>query len=165
MHLDYRGATFYVRPPCAQPGLPLCPHLHAPREREPLPRLPALPHSQTDRWHCRCTQVLLPRELATAAVRQSLRHLGHVRMLPQLPPGLLKHARQLPPEYPPLRQPRLCYKVVARTGGRYLSVYDGVTEYKIGATLQQPARPGHRGGFVDPRPSPQPRGPPATLFC
>ena len=39
------------------------------------------------------------------------------------------------------------YKLVARSAGRYLSIYDGVTEYRIGETLQQSAQPDHNGGY------------------
>jgi hypothetical protein len=31
------------------------------------------------------------------------------------------------------------YKLVAKVGGKYYSIFDGNTEYKIGRVLQQPA--------------------------
>mmetsp|Transcript_66349 Transcript_66349/g.116240 ORF Transcript_66349/g.116240 Transcript_66349/m.116240 type:complete len:185 (-) Transcript_66349:47-601(-) len=40
------------------------------------------------------------------------------------------------------------YKVVAKVGDRYFSVWAGdSTEYRMGAVLRQPARPLHRGGL------------------
>lgn len=40
------------------------------------------------------------------------------------------------------------YKAVAMLDdGRLVSVYDGVTEYRLGETLREPCRPGHRGGY------------------
>jgi hypothetical protein len=39
------------------------------------------------------------------------------------------------------------YKVVAVRDGRYLSLYDGVTEYKLGERLEQAAKSNHQGGF------------------
>ena len=39
------------------------------------------------------------------------------------------------------------YKVVGVKDGRFLSLYDGTTEYKIGEKLEQTARKGHQGGY------------------
>jgi len=39
------------------------------------------------------------------------------------------------------------YKVVAVKDGKYLSLYDGKTEYKLGERLEQTARRNHKGGF------------------
>jgi len=39
------------------------------------------------------------------------------------------------------------YKVVAVKDGKYLSLYDGKTEYKIGELLEQTAKRGHQGGY------------------
>jgi hypothetical protein len=39
------------------------------------------------------------------------------------------------------------YKVVKIVNGRYLSLYDSKTEYKIGKRLAQKARPDHGGGY------------------
>ncbi|EAR85519.1 hypothetical protein TTHERM_00442690 (macronuclear) [Tetrahymena thermophila SB210] len=39
------------------------------------------------------------------------------------------------------------YKMVAKTLGQYLSIYDGKTEYKMGVVMHQPAKPDHQGGF------------------
>ena len=49
----------------------------------------------------------------------------------------------LPPRPPSV----LCYKLVARKGGKFVSIYDGETEYSLGQTVSQPARPAHHGGF------------------
>ena len=40
-----------------------------------------------------------------------------------------------------------CYKVLARVGRTYRSVYDGLTEYRPGLTLFQKAEPRHGGGL------------------
>jgi len=39
------------------------------------------------------------------------------------------------------------YKVVAIKDNRYLSLYDGKTEYKLGELLEQTARRDHQGGY------------------
>ena len=39
------------------------------------------------------------------------------------------------------------YKVVAVKDDKYLSLYDGVTQYKIGERLEQTAKSGHKGGY------------------
>lgn len=39
------------------------------------------------------------------------------------------------------------YKAVAVVKGRYFSVFDGTTEYKVGELLSEPCRPRHEGGF------------------
>ena len=39
------------------------------------------------------------------------------------------------------------YKVVAVKDDKYLSLYDGVTQYKIGERLEQTAKQGHKGGY------------------
>jgi len=39
------------------------------------------------------------------------------------------------------------YKVVAVKDGKYLSLYDGVTEYKIGERLEQATKRDHQGGY------------------
>jgi len=39
------------------------------------------------------------------------------------------------------------YKVVAVENGRYLSLYDGTTEYKVGVRLEQTAKRDHKGGL------------------
>jgi len=39
------------------------------------------------------------------------------------------------------------YKVVAVKDDKYLSLYDGVTQYKIGERLEQAAKSGHKGGY------------------
>jgi len=39
------------------------------------------------------------------------------------------------------------YKIVAVKDGKYLSLFDGKTEYKIGERLEQPAKRGHQGGY------------------
>ena len=39
------------------------------------------------------------------------------------------------------------YKLVAKTQGKYYSIYDGQTEYKIGSQMSQKAMSGHRGGY------------------
>ena len=44
-------------------------------------------------------------------------------------------------------KPRVVYKKVSVVDGRYLSIYDGTTEYKLGVEMQQAAKPGHEGGI------------------
>ena len=39
------------------------------------------------------------------------------------------------------------YKVVACVNGRYLSIFDGETEYRIGEELHEVPRQGHQGGY------------------
>ena len=57
------------------------------------------------------------------------REMGEMGALPPRPPSVL------------------CYKLVARKGGKFVSIYDGETEYSLGQTVSQPARPAHHGGF------------------
>ena len=46
------------------------------------------------------------------------------------------------------QEPEQCFKLVAIDGqGRYVSIFDGVTEYKIGETMTQEVRAGHKGGI------------------
>lgn len=42
---------------------------------------------------------------------------------------------------------RLYYKMVAKVNGRYLSVFDGATEFRIGAAVSRDPCHGHRGAF------------------
>lgn len=42
---------------------------------------------------------------------------------------------------------KLYYKQVALIRGRFYSIYDGKTEFRIGETLYQPAQAGHEGGY------------------
>eukprot|EP00802_Teleaulax_amphioxeia_P024931 Tamp_25708.p1 GENE.Tamp_25708~~Tamp_25708.p1 ORF type:complete len:173 (-),score=31.80 Tamp_25708:360-878(-) len=45
-------------------------------------------------------------------------------------------------------EPQQCFKLVAIDDeGRYVSIYDGTTEYKVGETITQEVRAGHKGGF------------------
>jgi hypothetical protein len=39
------------------------------------------------------------------------------------------------------------YKLVAKVGGKYYSIYDGKTEYVIGSQMRQPVKSNHEGGF------------------
>ena len=39
------------------------------------------------------------------------------------------------------------YKLVAKVDNSFFSIYDGDTEYKLGATLSQTALAGHKGGY------------------
>jgi len=39
------------------------------------------------------------------------------------------------------------YKVVAVKDGKFLSLFDGATEYKFGERLEQAAKSGHKGGY------------------
>lgn len=39
------------------------------------------------------------------------------------------------------------YKVVAVKDGKYLSLYDGKTEYRLGERLEETAKRGHQGGY------------------
>jgi tRNA U34 2-thiouridine synthase MnmA/TrmU len=46
------------------------------------------------------------------------------------------------------QEPVQCFKLVAIDGqGRYVSIFDGVTEYKIGETMTAEVRAGHKGGI------------------
>ena len=42
---------------------------------------------------------------------------------------------------------KLFFKQVAVVKGRYFSIYDGKTEFKLGETLHEAAQPQHEGGF------------------
>lgn len=45
-------------------------------------------------------------------------------------------------------EPLQCFKLVAiDSEGRYVSIFDGTTEYKIGETITQEVRAGHKGGL------------------
>lgn len=39
------------------------------------------------------------------------------------------------------------YKIVAKLDGKYFSIFDGKTEFKLGEALYQKAEPNHLGGF------------------
>ena len=39
------------------------------------------------------------------------------------------------------------FKLVAKVGGKYFSIYDGDTEYVVGKKMAQQANPGHKGGY------------------
>lgn len=43
--------------------------------------------------------------------------------------------------------PNIRYKSVAVVDGKYLSIYDGETEYRIGQTVRQTAKSNHEGGY------------------
>ena len=46
------------------------------------------------------------------------------------------------------QEPVQCFKLVAVDGqGRYVSIYDGVTEYRMGETMTEEVRAGHKGGI------------------
>ena len=66
-------------------------------------------------------------------------------------PQMVRHIMsEKPAEVPGLRPPPSathCYKVLARVGPTYRSVYDGLTEYRPGITLFQKAEPRHGGGL------------------
>lgn len=47
----------------------------------------------------------------------------------------------------PVLQTRTSYKLVALDGDRFVSLYDGHTEYALGRRNVEAARPGHHGGF------------------
>jgi len=47
----------------------------------------------------------------------------------------------------PSREGGIYYKAVAVVDGKFLSIYDGETEYKLGEMLRQPARQSHGGGY------------------
>jgi len=42
---------------------------------------------------------------------------------------------------------QLFYKQVALVRGRFFSIYDGKTEFRLGETLHQPAKSSHSGGY------------------
>jgi hypothetical protein len=42
---------------------------------------------------------------------------------------------------------RVYYKLVAVRGGRYFSIYDGKTEYRVGQMLSQKIAANHGGGY------------------
>jgi hypothetical protein len=44
-------------------------------------------------------------------------------------------------------QPPTYFKLVAFLDGKYLSIYDGQTEYRLGVTLSQPCDQDHKGGY------------------
>ena len=65
---------------------------------------------------------------------REVRHI--VREKPSVAPGVL----------PPTAATH-CFKVLARVGSTYRSVYDGLTEYRPGLKLYQRAEPRHGGGL------------------
>lgn len=40
-----------------------------------------------------------------------------------------------------------CYKLVAKVFGKYKSIFDGKTEYQLGAEMFQQAKDNHKGGY------------------
>lgn len=64
------------------------------------------------------------------------------RAPPPPPPAEVRGPGAAPP-----RHAKAFWKAVALVNGVPTSVYDGVTEYPLGATVHQAARPGHRAGL------------------
>jgi len=73
------------------------------------------------------------------------RSLPHVAALTGVDPVALKKLARL--ANPPSPAYSTAYKAVAQVDGRLLSIYDGETEYVLGETLSNPARPRHNGGL------------------
>jgi len=51
------------------------------------------------------------------------------------------------PQKPLLKLQKYYFKMVAKLGDRYLSIFDGKTEYSLGQILHEPCEPNHGGGY------------------
>jgi hypothetical protein len=51
-------------------------------------------------------------------------------------------------DIPPPTSAKVCYKLVAISGGRFVSIYDGTTEYEVGCTMHQEVAPPMRKIFT-----------------
>ena len=87
--------------------------------------------------------ILCPRGAALRVMEALRGHSIDCKLSTSYPAQLVGAPSAMPPRLPSV----LCYKLVARHRGRFVSIYDGETEYRLGETVAQTARPGHHGGF------------------
>jgi hypothetical protein len=124
------------------------------RERQDRTAHPAGRKDRSGRWYpaddeyrpC-CAQVRSPSRAYPWSLMTHCRSIPHVAALCGVPAAALRaYAQSFQP--PAAREGGdSYYKAVAVVDGRFLSIYDGTTEYRIGETVAQRPRQGHRGGI------------------
>lgn len=104
------------------------------------------PHDD-ERQEC-CSAVRSPSRSYPYSYMVHCRTIGHVAHLYGVDEASLRQqVRDLSPRQPAQRRAGTHYKAVAVVNGRYLSIYDGQTEYALGQELRQTAHQGHGGGY------------------
>jgi hypothetical protein len=100
-----------------------------------------------DEYRPCCDQVRSPSRAYPWSLMLHCRSITHVAALHGVPAAALRaHARSLQPSAAREGGDHY-YKAVAVVNGRFLSIFDGTTEYRIGETAVQRPRQGHRGGI------------------
>jgi hypothetical protein len=101
--------------------------------------------SAEERCDC-CSSVRSPSAAWPFSLIKHCRSVEHVAARFRVEPSALrKRIRREEPPRPVVHADH--YKLVAVVDGRYLSIFDGRTEYRLGESLREPARPDHGGGF------------------
>lgn len=101
-----------------------------------------------ERCEC-CNAVRSPSKNYPYSYMTHCRTMGHVANLFGVSEkDLRKEVKRMEPDAQPKREGgENYYKAVAVVDGKFLSIFDGETEYTIGQELKQPARQDHNGGF------------------
>jgi hypothetical protein len=96
-----------------------------------------------------CSSIRTPSAAYPYSALVHCRTLQHVANLTGVDEAALRKAvrEARPPTPRATPEPVVMYKKVAVVDGRYVSIYDGVTEYVLGKTLTQRAVRDHRGGY------------------
>lgn len=96
-----------------------------------------------------CNAVREPSRAYPYSLMTHCRSIGHVACLFGVDETELRRAvRTARPPKAAASRAGVYYKAVAVTDdGRYVSVYDGETEYRIGTAMTQAVRKGHNGGY------------------
>jgi hypothetical protein len=96
-----------------------------------------------------CARVRTPSRTWPYSLLVHCRTIGHVAALYGVDVAELRRAvRAARPPAPPKREGGdNYYKAVAVIDGRYLSIFDGATEYALGVTVAERPRQRHRGGI------------------
>lgn len=104
--------------------------------------------SDAERCDC-CNSVRSPSRAYPFSYMVHCRTIGHIVNLYNVDvKDLRKEVKRLEPVAKPTREGgENYYKAVAVVDGRFVSIFDGETEYAIGQELKQAARQDHSGGF------------------
>jgi len=104
--------------------------------------------ADAERCEC-CNAVRSPSRAFPYSYMTHCRTIAHVANLYGVDvKDLRREVKRLEPDAQPKREGgENYYKAVAVVDGRYLSIFDGVTEYVIGQELKQAARQDHSGGY------------------
>lgn len=99
------------------------------------------PDDDTETQPC-CGRIRNPSQAFPYSLMKHCRSAEHVANLTGVPASILRNSVERHRE-----GGESYYKAVADLNGRYFSIFDGETEYRIGETLREPARQSHNGGF------------------